>query len=320
MPALRIEVALVLAAMTAAALALASAAMGQGMPALPDCPSGTAPLTPPTPRVEGSPRFPDRVIAGRPFTIEYDTTLGVAVQDTLGPPGTTFDGDDPTGGLVTPTVPAPGPAAFTVRYYALSGTPACVQSTTFTVDVELGDPLPARIGAAEGPTRFIARLPRLPRVGILTTGAPVAGLLWPCTVATALVPVVAELRVERNLRRRPSASSPLTTLTLTDPCGADAFVPGPVASLRHRLVFDDTRGLVVEHRWKKGARYWLRITQAGRLLGELRYYVAFRAARGRFAQTWVIAPEAAFERARCRRPPPSTPLGFRTFPLPPCPR
>ncbi|MCV4698512.1 hypothetical protein OFB92_35910, partial [Escherichia coli] len=80
--------------------------------------------------------------------------------------------------------------------------------------------------------------PRLPRVGILTSGAPVAGMLWPCAEATAVVPVVAELRVERNLRRRPSASSPLTTLTLPDPCGRDSFAPGPVASLRYRLVFD----------------------------------------------------------------------------------
>lgn len=320
MPGLRIRVALVLSALAAVGLTLVPAAVGQETPSLPDCPPGTAPLTPPTPQVSGSPRFPDRVIAGRPFTIEYDTALGVIVQDTLAPPGTAFDSDDPTGLTVTPTVPVPGLAVFTVRYYASSGTPACVQSTSFTVDVELGDPLPTRIGAAEGPTRFIARLLRLPRAGILTNGAPVAGLLWPCTAATALVPVVAELRVERNLRRRPSASSPLTTLTLPDPCGANAFAPGPVASLRYRLVFDDTRGLVVEHRRRQGARYWLRIAQGGRPLGQLRYYVAFRAARGRFAQTWVMAPEAAFERARCRRPPPSTPLGFRTFPLPPCPR
>lgn len=314
MPASRIRVTLVLAAMAVAAVALAPSAAGQGAPSLPDCPPGTATLTPPTPR------FPESVIAGRPFTIEYETVVGVIVQDTLAPPGTAFDADDPTGVTVTPTVPAPGPAAFAVRYHSSSGTPACVQRTTFIVNVAIGDRLPARIGAAEGPTRFVTRLPRLPRAGILTTGAPVAGMLWPCTEATALVPVVAELRVERRPRRRPSASSPLTTLTVPDPCGADAFAPGPFASLRYRLVFDDTRGLLVEHRRRQGARYWLRITQGDRLLGQLRYYVAFRAARGRFAQTWVVAPEAAFERARCRRPPRSTPLGFRTWPLPPCPR
>ena len=74
---------------------------------------------------------------------------------------------------------------------------------------------------------------------------------------------------------------------------------------------------------KKGARYSVRITQAGRLLAQARFFTAFRAARGSFPPIWVIAPEAAYEAARCtppRRGHGGPPLGFRKWPIPPCPR
>lgn len=323
MPCRRLALALLVAG--AAAAGLAQTAAGQGF-SPPPCPPGTPPLTPPTVRFEGS-AATSRVIAGRPFTIEYDTAIGVIVLDTVaGAPGTTFDG--PADGVsASPTVAAPGPAPFTVRYYSADARPGqeCTQSLAFTVPVELGDLIRARIGSSEGRTiKLIGKYDRLPRRGDLTGGAPVAGLLYPCTDTTARVPILVELRVERNLRTKPSAASPLTTLTLPDPCGpkpSTALARG--ARIRHANIFDGTWTVAVEHRIAGGARYWLRITQAGRLVGQLRYYAAFRPAASRFAEVWVIAPEAAFERARCTRPrrgDPTQPLGFRKFPIPPCPR
>ncbi len=321
--AVRIALAGLLAAACWATLAGGAAGQATSVPA---CPPGSPALPAPTVSVSGSPATPERVVAGRSFTVEYDAR-DVVVQDTLGPPGTTFASNDPTGGLISPTVPAAGPAVFTVRYYDINATAAaaCTQSTTFTVNVELGDLISARIGYSEGPTiKLIGKYARLPRRGDLTGGAPVAGLLFPCTDTTARVPVVAELRIERNLRRAPSVTSPLTTLTLPDPCGpkpSTALARG--ARIRHANIFDSSWTVAVEHRLTGGARYWLRITQAGRLLGQLRYYAAFRPAATRFAEVWVIAPEAAFERARCRklsRGDPTNPLGFRKFPIPPCPR
>ena len=311
----------------AAACWVAVAATGAGQAGrFPPCPPGAPALPPPTQTVTGDPGSPERIVAGRPFTIEYDSNQ-VAVQDTVGPPGTTFSSNDATGGLIAPTVPAAGPAVFTVRYTDIAATAAtaCTQSASFTVDVGPGDLLAPRIGYSEGPTiKLIGKFARLPRRGDLTGGAPVAGLLFPCTDTTAKVPLLAELRVERNLRRRPSAASPLTTLALPDPCGPKpSAAAAPGARLRHANIFDNSWTVAAEHRFTGGARYWLRITQAGRLLGELRYYVAFRPAATRFSAVWVIAPEAAFERARCARPrrgDPTIPLGFRKFPIPPCAR
>jgi hypothetical protein len=191
--------------------------------------------------VTGDPGSPERIVAGRPFTIEYDSNQ-VAVQDTVGPPGTTFSSNDATGGLIAPTVPAAGPAVFTVRYTDIAATAAtaCTQSASFTVDVGPGDLLAPRIGYSEGPTiKLIGKFARLPRRGDLTGGAPVAGLLFPCTDTTAKVPLLAELRVERNLRRRPSAASPLTTLALPDPCGPKpSAAAAPGARLRHANIFE----------------------------------------------------------------------------------
>jgi hypothetical protein len=80
----------------------------------------------------------------------------------------------------------------------------------------------------------------------------------------------------------------------------------------------------VEHRFKRGARYRLRITQADRVLLQLRYYVAFGRKQTMFVQkAWVIAPEAAFKAARCRKRAPGDardPLGYQNYPIPPCPR
>jgi hemin uptake protein HemP len=322
----RIALRVALATAVGAACWAAQAGGAGAQASAPPCAPGTPPLPPPTVNATGDPSSPERIVAGRPFTIEYDSRE-VVVQDTAGPPGTTFSSNNATGELIGPTVPTPGTAVFTVRYFAIGATAAtaCTQSTTFTVNVELGDLVSARIGYAEGPTiKLIGRFDRLPKRGALTGGAPVAGLLFPCTDTTARLPIVAELRIERNLRTKPSVASPLRTLTLPDPCG-----PKPSAALargariRHANIFDNTWTVAVEHRFGKGARYWLRITQSGRLLGQLRYYVAYRPQARRFAEVWVIAPEAAFEQARCnppRRGDPTRPLGFRKFPIPPCPR
>jgi hypothetical protein len=280
--------------------------------------------------VQGSPATPQRVVAGRPFEISYDTALGVIVYDTVAlAPGTIFDGP-PTGSSAAPTVPAAGPAQFTARYYSADARPGqeCTQSLTFIVAVEAGDPLPARIGYALGD--WIGRgerYKRLPRQGVLWDGDPFTGFSYRCSPTTALVPVLPSCGPERDLRRKPSATSPVARLTLADPCQVKAAAaPATGAVLRFSggsEADEGERALAVEHRRKQGARYWLRITQAGRLLGELRYYVAYRPPAHRFGATWVIAPEAAFERARCRRPPredPDVPLGFRKFPISPCPR
>jgi hypothetical protein len=319
---------LILLVVVVAVGALAPGAAGQGT-SFPECPPGSPPLPPPAVDVSGSPAT-ERVTAGRPFTIEYDAPIGVIVQDTLGPAGTTFLGNDAGGSSLEPTVPAAGPAGFTVRYYsadARRGT-ECVQRLAFTVPVEVGDLLPARIGYGLGDRigrgeRYV----KLPRKGILANTNVFAGLSWTCSETTALVPVVAELRGGRDLRRAPSPTSPLARLAIPDPCqlkDAAAGVPGAVLRFDGGSAVDEgDRALAVEHRRKTGARYWLRITQGDRLLGELRYYVAFRPAARRFSAVWVLAPEAAFERARCRRPrrgDPTIPLGFRKFPIPPCPR
>jgi hypothetical protein len=326
MSALR-RIALVVLALAAAGAALASTAAGQ-QASYPACAPGTPPLPQPTVSVVGSSATPGRVVAGRPFEISYDEPPGVIVHDTLAhTAGTTFH-EPPTSSSVATTVGIAGPAAFTVRYYDSDAPLAarCTQSLTFTVAVEAGDLITARIGYAQGTTvRFIAGFKRLPRRGVLLIGGgPITGVLFPCTDTTALLPVVAELRVERALRRKPSTGSPLTTLTIPDPCGPKrTTVAGLGVRLRHTGVFDEYWTVAVEHRFTGGARYWLRITQAGRLVGQLRYYTAHRPAARRFAETWVIAPEAAFERARCKRPPrgsDSAPLGFRKFPIPPCPR
>jgi hypothetical protein len=188
------RLAVLLAALLAAATlaALAPGASGQGF-SPPPCPPGTPPLPQPTVTVEGSTATPARVVAGRPFEISYDAPLGVIVHDTLAhAPSTTFDGpaDGPS---ASPTVPVPGPAGFTVRYYSAAARPGqeCTQSFSFTVNVELGDLLPSGMGYAEGPTvKLIGRLPKLPRRGALVGAAPVTGLLGQCTPTTARLPVV----------------------------------------------------------------------------------------------------------------------------------
>ena len=162
----------------------------------------------------------------------------------------------------------------------------------------------------------------MPRKGTLTSQAPVIGIGFVCFDTTGRIPVVVNLRVERNLRRRPTAASPgATRMTVPDPCSrTEATVLAPGARLRH------TRGdiVAVEHRFRRGARYWLRITQADRVLFQLRYYVAFGRKQTMFVQkAWVIAPEAAFEAARCRkraRGDRRDPLGYQNYPIPPCAR
>jgi len=314
------------------AWALAAATAAGQAPSFPPCPPGSPPLPPPG--VTAQNQFPEggsRLVAGRPFTITYDERV-VGVQDTAaGTPGTTFD--SPLGSLLTVTVPTPGPASFTVRYFDgnATRTTACLQSSSFTVNVEAGDPVSGKTGAIEGSEPRWPRTgpARLPKKGFLSAGSPFVGTLWTCSATMGRIPVTAELFVERTLTRKQSAASPAGRLTIDDPCGTQStstarapgailrFYGGPEAEGGERTL------AVLQHRLKQGARYWLRITQAGRLIGQVRYYAAFRPAATRFSPTWVIAPEAAFERARCRRPPrhdPEVPLGWRKFPIPPCPR
>jgi hypothetical protein len=313
-----LRIALVLLALAAPAAALASTAAGQV--SFPACPPGTPPLPVPVPKAQGSPASPERVVAGKPFSIRYETNLGVVVQDTLAPPGTSFAFNDPGGSEVSLTVPAAGPAQFTVRYWSIDAPRGaeCTQSLTFTVNVEVGDLLVPRGGYAQSPSIFA----RVPRKGVLRgRETPVVGIVFICRETTASVPVVADLRVERNLRRRPSAASPGATMTVPDPCSrTPTTVLAPGARLRHA----SGETVTVEHRFRKGARYWLRITQADRVLFQLRYYVAFGRKFTMFVQpSWVIATEAAFEAARCRRLSRGDlrdPLGYQKYPIPPCPR
>jgi len=308
-----VGIALTLTVVVAGGAMLAGGAAGQAP--YPPCPPGTAPIPPPTVTVKGDPGSPGRFVAGRPFSIEYGGEA--IVEETAGPPGTTFSSNDLLGATVT--VAAPGPNVFTARYH--DDPPGCSQTFSYTVDVEIGDLISPRGGYAEGPVTEISRFDRVPRKGALTLQAPVAGVQFVCTDTTGRIPVVVDLRVERNLRRAPSAASPGATMTVPDPCsrtGATVLAPG--ARLRH------ARGdiVAVDHRFRRGARYWLRITQADHVLFQLRYYVAFGRKQTMFVQkAWVIAPEAAFEAARCRKRPrydTRYPLGYQNYPIPPCPR
>ena len=315
------------AALAAATLALAAGLTAGGAGAqtiLPDCAPGTPAPAPPTPNVTGDPGSPTRVIAGRRFSVEYDSPgLAVAVQDTAGPPGTVFDFGN-QGDLITVRAPSAGAVPLTARYYDVrSGT--CVHSFTFTVAVEPGDLVPPGIGAGDGGLIRGTRLAPLPRGGLLAGDAPKVGLEYPCEGVQAVVPLSAVLRIERRLFRRPSTSSETVRLDIPDPCqtgSAIARAPGVLI----RFVGDQSgvdegvRILGIEHPGKGAGRFWVQVFQGTRLLGGLRYYTAFRPAARRFTRSWVIAPEAAFERARCRRPPGGVPLGFRTWPFPPCAR
>ena len=250
-------------------------------------------------------------------------------QDTLaGSPGIAIEGFG-QGSSVTATVAAPGPATFVVRYFDANATrqTACVQSAAFTVNVEAGDPVTGRLGAIEGPEPRWPRSgpPRLPKKGFLSSGPPLVGLLWPCSGTTGRIPVVAEVFVERRLAKKPTEASPAGRLTVDDPCGTEnthvARAPGATITWYGGPEADGgERDLTVVTSFKKGARYWVRITQAGRLLAQARFFTAFRAARGSFPPIWVIAPEAAFEAARCHRPrrgttpPPSASASGRSRP------
>ncbi|MGE0027297.1 MAG: hypothetical protein AB7O78_04645 [Thermoleophilia bacterium] len=308
-----VGIALTLTAVVIGGAVVAGGAAGQTP--YPPCPPGTTPIPPPAVTVRADPGSPGRFVAGRPFTIEYGGES--IVEETAGPPGTTFATNDLLGATVT--VAAAGPAVFTARYHA--DPPGCSQTFSYTVEVEAGDLLTPSGGYGEGPVGETGRFDRLPRKGALTLQAPVVGIQFVCFDTTGAIPVVVDLRVERNLRRKPSATSPGATMTVSDPCGPkSSTVLAPGARLRYLK----EEVLAVEHRFRRGARYRLRITQADRVLFQARYYVAFGRKQTMFVQkAWVIAPEAAFEAARCRtRPRYDTryPLGYQNYPIPPCPR
>ena len=323
---------LLVAALAAAAGWLAATAASQAPPGFPACPPGSPALPAPAASAQGRAQdAPSRIIAGRPFDISYADGVTYP-QDTLaGSPGIAIEGFG-QGSSVTATVAAPGPATFVVRYVDANATrqTACVQSAAFTVNVEAGDPVTGRLGAIEGPEPRWPRSgpPRLPKKGFLSAGPPLVGLQWPCSGTTGRIPVVAEVFVERRLAKKPTEASPAGRLTVDDPCGTEnthvARAPGATITWYGGPEADGgERDLTVVTSFKKGARYWVRITQAGRLLAQARFFTAFRAARGNLPPIWVIAPEAAFEAARCHKPRrgiDAAPLGFRKWPFPPCPR
>jgi hypothetical protein len=314
--------ALVVALAAACALLAGSSPRADAQAPLPDCAPGTPPLPVPVVKVEADPGNAGRIVAGRFFTIEYDDpALTVAVQNTVLPPGAVIDGTD-DGNFITLALPAAGAIPLTAKYYDLEHNGTCVQSLTYTVNVEAGDLVPAGIGATEGggPT-----FKKLPKVGINTGGLPSVGLSWLCTGTQAVVPVSAVLREERVLRKRPSVTSKTLRIDLPDPCSTKSVTvtsPGVVMRfLAFRYVDEGDRVISVEHRARHGRRYWLQILQGTRVLGSLRYYVAWRPQNLSRPAAWVVAPEAAFEKARCKRPRAfEAPLGLHKYPLPPCVR
>jgi hypothetical protein len=100
------------AALAAASLALLGAVAVTAQAAtttFPPCPPGTPVPAPPvvTHASIFNDALPPRIVAGRPFSIEYDDpALVTAVQQTIGPPGTVIRDD--IGGLVELTLPSPG--------------------------------------------------------------------------------------------------------------------------------------------------------------------------------------------------------------------
>lgn len=318
-----------LAALAAASLALVAALSVGGAGAatiLPDCAPGTPAPPPPTPVVTGEPSSPTRIVAGRPFTIDYTGGDGsVTVQSTTVPPGTLFDpGFDAGGSVLYLSLPAAGPVPLTAHYYlVLNGT--CVHRFPFTVNVEPGDLVPAGLRVGQGELRDSPRFERLPRRGVNTDGNPAVGLSYGCTALEAIVPITAVLREERDLRRSPSPTSHTLQIAIADPCqtkSVSAVSPGVALKfVAGSSRFDEgLRTIGVEHRAKAGRRYQLQILQGDRVIGGLRYYAAFRSQNGPSPALWVVAPEAAFERARCKRPKSPAPLGLKHYPFPPCPR
>jgi hypothetical protein len=313
------------AALAATVLALSAASYGAAQSArLPACPPGTPAPAPPTVRATLSAvGSPERLVAGRPISIEYDDpNLAVSVQSTTGPPGTVVQFDD--GNLVTLTLPAPGRVALTAAYYATrDGT--CTHGFTYELDVTAGDLVPAGVGATRGfSPRGGFRFAPLARFGDYDGSRPAAGLVFSCDGAKAPVALSVVLSHERNVRRRPSATSPTVRLDVPDPCTTRTR---SVAGLGARLWFvshdrpdEGERFFAVEVSTRAPARYWVRFAQDVRPLGSLRFFTDWKPQRGRFSAGWVMATEAGFERARCRRPPFTSGLGFRPWGLPPCPR
>ncbi len=312
------------AALVAGSLALLAASHGAAQsPPLPPCPPGTP--VPPPPAVSATLAAvgsPARLVAGRPISIDYDAVSGTAVQSTTGPPGTVIDDD--IGSLVTLTLPTPGQVAMTASYYAFSNE-TCGFSFTYTLDVQPGDLVPAGVGATRGfSPRGGFRFEKLPLFGDADPLKPAAGLVFRCDGAQAPVPLSLVLHAERRLARRPSERSPSVRLDVPDPCTTKTT---RVVGLGVRLWFvnndrpdEGERFLALEVTTKAPTRFWMRAAQDARSLGSLRFFTEWKPQNGRFDRGWVMAPEAGFERARCRRPPGATALGFRRWSLPPCPR
>ncbi len=319
----------VLCGALAAAGWLAASAAGQS-DLYPPCAAGVPAPPPPTVVVEASRDAPSRLIAGRPFNVNFTGDDSYADSLEAAVPGTVFD--DPRGGTVSVTVPTAGVASFTVRYIAANATRAnaCTWAHTFTLTVEEGDPVVAKLGAIEGPDARWPRggPPKLPRRGILVSGRPLVGLQWRCTGTSSRVPLVAQLFVERRLGRSPTEASPAGRLDVPDPCAEDVVLrarpPGALLTFFGGTDVDSgDRDLTAVVSYRGGARYWLRVTQGTRVLGQSRFFVAYKGQAGRFPALYVLAPEASYVAATCNRPRRGDdlfPLGFRKWPFPACRR
>jgi hypothetical protein len=311
-------------ALAAGSLALIAASHGTAQSGpLPPCPPGTPVPPPPTVTATlAAAGSPARLVAGRPITIEYEPAQGTAVERTTGPPGTAVDIDD--GNAVTLTLPAPGQVAMSATYYSF-GNETCAHPFAYTLDVTPGDLVPAGVGATRGfSPRGGFRFTKLAKFGDYDGLKPSAGLVFACDGAKAPVPLSLVVHTERRLAKRPTAASPSIRLDVPDPCTTKTT---RVVGLGMRLWFvshdrpdEGERFFALEVTTKAPARFWARFAQDARPLGSLRFFTAWKPQNGRFPRGWVMATEAGFERARCRRPPFTTGLGFRRWPLPPCPR
>jgi hypothetical protein len=111
------------------------------------------------------------------------------------------------------------------------------------------------------------------------------------------VPITAILREERDLRRRPSESSPTLRIDMPDLCQTRSVTArAPGVALRFiagsRLVDEAIAPSASRIPATAGRRYWLQILQGTRLLASLRHYVAHRPQSGARPALWVLAPEA----------------------------
>ena len=266
-----------------------------------------------------SPETASRLVAGRPIDIEYDDPNGVvAVQETIGPPGTIFDHGVADGDPITLTLPAPGAVTMTAKYFVNSSNPGCAYSFSYTLQRRGGRPRPRR-------HRGDARVQ--PRAGATTSRscrASATSTAWPPRRASPsaaagrrrVVPLTALLHIGAQPAQAPFG-------VVTDPAVgrgrpvrhevASGLGPGRAAVVReHGSPYpnEGDRFLAAEILTKKPTPLLgSRSSQGTRAVGSLRFYTAWKPAerplpqgvghghRGRLRARALQAP-AALHRAR----------------------